>query len=137
MDTRMNNEIKDSVNAQALASAILPYLYVLIIASWAGIVRYLNYVKGHSTKLSIFILMVEIMTSGFVGVCTYWLCLYIGVSEPLMMFLVAIAGHLGAKAIKVFEQGWMRFFEKTNKGLSNDSDSKNDGADVESKSTDS
>lgn len=111
------NDLKDSVGETDKVMPWLPYLYVILLAGWAGIVRYLNKVKQQNLHLNVFLLFIEVTTSAFVGLCTYWLCLHFGVSETLTMFCVAISGHLGARAIHLFESFWQRLFQYWMRGV--------------------
>ncbi len=46
----------------------------------------------------------EIVTSGFVGVLTFWLCEFSSISPLLTAAFVGVSGHMGSRAIFSIEQ---------------------------------
>lgn len=94
--------------------SLLTYLWVFGWSTFGGLVSYLRKVReGIVHPISITEFVGEIVTSAFVGVITFWLCELAEFSPLLTAALVGISGHMGSRAIFLFEQ-WAerRFFRK-------------------------
>ena len=46
----------------------------------------------------------EVLTSGFTGVITFYLCEWAGLHQLLTAALVGISGHMGSRALMLFEK---------------------------------
>lgn len=84
--------------------SLLTYLWVVGLAIWGGIVSYVQRVRaGHSSKFSITEAIGEVVTSGFVGIMTFWLCESMGVPQLMTAAFVGVSGHMGARGIRLLE----------------------------------
>lgn len=80
--------------------ALITYLWVLVLSSFGGVVSFIHKIKsGASRKVNITELIGEIVTSGFAGVITFYLCEWASFSPPLTAALVGISGHMGSRAL--------------------------------------
>lgn len=80
------------------------YLWFVVLALWGGTVNYISRVKhNHPIRFSIAELVGEWAISGFVGVITIYVCLELEFSLYLTGALVAIAGHMGGRALFLME----------------------------------
>lgn len=84
--------------------SLITYLWVVGLAIWGGIVSYVQRVRaGHASKFSITEAIGEVVTSGFVGVMTFWLCEATGVPQLMTAAFVGVSGHMGARGIRLLE----------------------------------
>lgn len=80
------------------------YAWVVGLSAWGGVVSYIRKVRASITEpFSLMELVGEIVTSGFVGVLTFWLCTEAHLSTYLTAALVGISGHMGSRAVSGFE----------------------------------
>ena len=87
--------------------SILTYTWVVGLSIWAGSVSYIRKLRT-GLRFSLMEFIGEVVTSGFVGLLTYWLCEYAGIEEPLTPVLVGISAHMGSRAIWALENILMR-----------------------------
>lgn len=86
-----------------MAKEALPYLLTIIVAAWGGTVAYLEDLHKSGAKFSARNWLARIIVSGFVGVLTYWLCVAMGMEfGPMTAFCIAVSGHMGVEAMRVF-----------------------------------
>ncbi|WP_432473323.1 phage holin family protein [Amphritea sp. HPY] len=84
--------------------SLITYLWVLGISSMGGIANYVRRVKaGTAEKFSIMEVVGEIFISGFTGLITFWFCESADIDPLLTAALVGISGHMGSRAIALFE----------------------------------
>lgn len=82
----------------------LTYAWVVGLAIWGGVVSYIQRVRaGHISKFSITEAVGEIVTSGFVGVMTFWLCQSFSLNQLMTAAFVGVSGHMGARGIRLLE----------------------------------
>lgn len=99
-----------------MAYSLKTYGFMLGISIFGGLVSFYAKVKrGEAQYTSATVLIGEICTSAFAGLLTFWLCEWANSPQILTAPLVGIAGHLGAKAITLFEDAAKRRFESKNK----------------------
>jgi len=99
-DREPNMPEKDPTNY-----ALLTYLWVLFLSAWGGVVSFLAKVKAGNARAFNFVELIgEIVTSGFAGVLTFWLCEAAGINGLVTAALVGISGHMGSRAIYKMEQ---------------------------------
>lgn len=97
--------------------SMLTYLWVAGLSAWGGVVGYIRKMKnGTLPRFSFAELIGDIVTSGFVGVVTFWLCEAAGIHGLVTAALVGISGHMGSRALFTFEkyfenQVMKRFFQ--------------------------
>lgn len=91
---------------------LLTYAWVIALSFVGGMVSFTRKVRdGVARKFNFTEFIGEIVTSGFVGVITFWLCEWSGVHPLLTAALVGISGHMGSRAIFKLEQLVERFIE--------------------------
>ena len=81
------------------------YLWVIAWASAGGIVSFRQKMKrGDVRVFNIAEFVGELVTSAFVGVLAFWICEYSEVPKLLEAVIISISGHMGTRAIFLFEQ---------------------------------
>lgn len=91
----------------------ISYGWVLVLAMWGGAVSYIQKVRsGKIHKWSFTELVGELVTSGLIGVLTFWLCEFGNLPPLLTAAFVGISGHMGARGIFLLEQKLERWFGK-------------------------
>lgn len=87
--------------------AFVTYFWVIFLSTVGGFVSFYHKVKrGLASPFSITELVGELITSGFAGLLTFWLCEAGSINPLLTAVLVGISGHMGARAIFMIEK-WM------------------------------
>mgnify|MGYP002392824191 CR=1 FL=1 len=87
------------------------YLLLLTVSLLGGLVSWYAKIKAGTVKTwNLMHLIGELATSAFAGLLALWLCAYFDVPPLLMAAFVGIAGHMGTRAITVFEQWATRKF---------------------------
>lgn len=87
--------------------SLLTYLWVFGLSSLGGVVSFLNKLKkGHARAFNIAEFMGEIFTSAFAGVITFWLCENASITPLVTAAFVGVSGHMGSRAILLFEE-WL------------------------------
>jgi predicted CDP-diglyceride synthetase/phosphatidate cytidylyltransferase len=85
--------------------ALATYLWVVILAAAGGAVNFLRKIKsGTARAFNITEFIGELMTSGFAGLLTFWLCEAADVNKLLSAVLIGISGHMGSRAIFKIEK---------------------------------
>lgn len=90
------------------------YAWVIGVSMLGGIASFYGKVKsGHARWVNLGEFLGELVTSAIAGLITYWFCRAAGVNEWWMAAFVAIAGHMGTRALfmleKVLERWAARF----------------------------
>lgn len=79
---------------------LITYLWVVGLATLGGAVNFVRTVKmGAARVFNITEFIGELMTSGFAGLLTFWLCEWAGIDKMLSAVLIGISGHMGSRAI--------------------------------------
>lgn len=87
------------------------YIFLLGVALLGGLVSFYNRVRsGTAQAWSVMHLVGELATSGFAGLLAFWMCAYAGTPQLVTAALVGVAGHMGTRAIAVFEEWAARRF---------------------------
>ena len=87
--------------------SLLTYLWVFGLSSLGGFISFINKLKkGHARAFNVAEFMGEIATSAFAGVITFWLCENANISPLVTAALVGVSGHMGSRAILLFEE-WL------------------------------
>lgn len=85
--------------------SLITYFWVTFLSAVGGFVNFYHRVqRGLASPFSFTELIGELITSGFAGLLTFWLCEWSGVSTLLTPVLVGISGHMGARAIFQMER---------------------------------
>lgn len=74
------------------------YIFVVILASIAGFVRFLN-VSVKTGELKILALLRDLFTGVLSGLMAFWICEYFNLVGPLSNVAVVVAGVMGVRAI--------------------------------------
>lgn len=101
--------------------AALTYVWIIVLSCVGGIVSFMRKVKSREARpFNVPEFLGEILTSGFTGVITFYLCEWANLNQLLTAALVGISGHMGSRALILFE----RWAEKRFTGGINDGDDK-------------
>ena len=84
-------------------SVFLTWGWVIGLSTLGGLVSYFNKINTKRVKFNWVKLVTELITSAFVGIITYLLCDWSDLNESLTGAFVGIAGHMGTRAIFMFE----------------------------------
>ena len=85
--------------------AWITYAWVIVLSVIGGVVNFMRKLtRGISRPFNIVELIGELVTSGFAGVLTFWLCVWSGVSPLLTGVIVGVAGHMGSRLIFILEE---------------------------------
>lgn len=80
------------------------YIWFILLALWGGTVNYLSRIKQGKVEVFSFAELVgEWAISGFAGLLTTYICIEMELSWHMTAFFTGIAGHLGGRAIFIFE----------------------------------
>lgn len=74
------------------------YVFVIILASIAGFVRFLN-VSVKTGEMKFLALIRDLFTGILSGLMAFWICEYFNLIGPLSNVAVVIAGVMGVRAI--------------------------------------
>jgi hypothetical protein len=86
------------------------FVWLLILAIWGGTANYLNRLKNSKQPFKLVELLGEWTVSGFAGMLTAYLCIELGTSWQVMCFCAGISGHMGGRAIYLFEAKFKKLF---------------------------
>lgn len=90
---------------------LLTYAWVIGLSSWAGAVNFMRKLRsGHARAFNLVELVGEIMTSALAGLVTFWLAERAGMDGLTSAALIAIAGHMGSRALFRIEKWLERKF---------------------------
>lgn len=96
---------------------LLTYLWVILLSMFGGFVSFMRNLRNGKTRVfNVIEFIGEITSSALAGLITFWLCQASGVSQLMTAVFVGISGHMGSKALSMFEE-WAeaRFPEVSNK----------------------
>lgn len=80
------------------------YIWFILLAVWGGTVNYISRLKeNQQIKFSFVELIGEWAISGFAGLLTAYVCVALEFSFPMTAFFTGVAGHMGGRAIFMFE----------------------------------
>lgn len=87
-----------------LWSSISGYIWFVVLAVWGGSVNYVSRVRNDKAiKFSFTELLVEWVISAFAGLSAAFICMEYGLSWHVTACIAGITGHMGGRAIFVFE----------------------------------
>lgn len=82
-----------------------PTGWVVLLSILAGIVSFMRKVRqGDARRFNFAELLGECLTSALVGLATFWLCQWADANQYLTAALIAIAAHMGTRALFRFER---------------------------------
>jgi hypothetical protein len=80
------------------------YGFMLGVALLGGLVSWIAKVRaGQASAYNVMQLVGELATSAFAGLIAFWICAWAGTPGPLTAALVGVSGHMGTRAIGLFE----------------------------------
>lgn len=83
----------------------VPTIWMVSVAMLGGAASFYRKVQaGEVRYFNIMELLGEVIISGFVGLCTFWLCKSYEVDGYLTGVACAVTGHMGTRAIAIFEK---------------------------------
>jgi hypothetical protein len=86
----------------------LTYTWVVLLSMWGGAVSFLSKYKEGAVRPFNFTEMIgELVTSGFIGVLTFWLCEWSNTPPLLSAAMIGVSGHMGSRAIFQLERWFM------------------------------
>lgn len=86
------------------AYPLITYVWVILMAAWGGLVSFVRKRReGVVRAFNVTELIGELFTSAFVGIVTFLLCEWSGVPPLLTAAFVGITGHMGSRALFMFE----------------------------------
>lgn len=111
-------------NKDPFGYPLTTYLWVLGLALIGGAVKYLN---QKTERFSWLLLVRDLVTAGFAGLMTFWMCEWANISGPLSAVLISTSGLMGTRALREIENLYrLRLGLPVNN--ERDPDSDNDGA---------
>lgn len=85
--------------------SLITYAWVVGFAAFGGIVSFMRKRReGAVRTFNITELIGELVTSAFAGMVTFLLCEWSGVAPLLTAAFVGITGHMGSRALFMFER---------------------------------
>lgn len=89
----------------------LAYAWVAFLSIFGGTAYNVKKIKdGHLKRFSISEWVGDIVIAGFIGLMTYYLCMYSGVNQAMTGVLVGICSHQGTRGIAIIEETLFRKF---------------------------
>lgn len=88
--------------------SIITYGWVIGLSMIGGLISFMRKIKDGSVRVfNVTELIGEIVTAGFSGVLTFWLCEASAIDPLVSAAMVGIAGHMGSRAILQLE-AWLQ-----------------------------
>ena len=88
--------------------SLITYGWVFILSVWGGIVHNIRKVReGLITRFSLSELIGDVVTSGFAGIVTFYLCQAAELNNLATAAMVGVSGHMGARSLFLIEE-WLR-----------------------------
>lgn len=82
------------------AYPIITYLWVFALAMLGGAVNFATKLRAGVVRVfNLTELVGELVTSGFAGLLTFWLCEAADINKLMSAVLIGISGHMGTRAI--------------------------------------
>lgn len=80
--------------------SMITYAWVICLAGVGGAVSFMRKLKAGTVRaFNITEFVGELITSGFAGLLTFWLCEAADINKLLSAVLIGISGHMGSRAI--------------------------------------
>ena len=75
------------------------YIWAIGLAILGGLVKYLN----KADQFRFWILLRDLITAGFSGLITFWICEWMNIKGPLSAILIAASGLMGTRLLREIE----------------------------------
>jgi heme A synthase len=96
-----------------LSVPLKTYAAVLGAALLGGFVSWYGKVKrGEIPGYSVFHLVGELATAALAGLMCFWICLWLNAPDSITAAATGVCGHMGARAITLFEEFMIRRAKK-------------------------
>lgn len=83
----------------------LTYAWVFALAMLGGVVNFTRKLhEGSARAFNVTEFVGELVTSGFAGLLTFWLCEAADINRLMSAVLIGISGHMGSRAIFSIEK---------------------------------
>ena len=80
--------------------SMITYAWVLALSAVGGAVNFAHKLREGSARVFNFTEFAgELLTSGFAGLLTFWLCEAADINKLVSAVLIGISGHMGSRAI--------------------------------------
>lgn len=103
----MNEELRaaGAIAKDPGSYSYLTYGWIVFLAMWGGVVRVMREVRvsEKTWRQLIWIFVVELVTSGFVGVVTFYACEAADIRPLVTAMMVSVSGWMGVRALSVLE----------------------------------
>jgi hypothetical protein len=92
---------------------VLTYAWVIFLSMFGGFASFVVKLKeGKVRAFNITELVGDLVISAFAGIITFYLCQSAGFGNTFTAALVGISGHMGGRAIHLFEKFMENFVRK-------------------------
>lgn len=92
---------------------LLTYVWVTVVSLWGGAASFIRRVRAmDQPRYSAVEFVGEIVISVGVGLITFFLCEWANLDRMLSAAFIAVASHMGSRALLVGEQVLERWFKK-------------------------
>lgn len=95
----------DPLSRSPFDYSVLTYLWVIGLSAFGGVVNFMGKMRaGMVRAFNVTEFVGEVMTSALAGLITFWLTEWAQMDKMLSAVLIAVSGHMGARAIFMFEK---------------------------------
>jgi len=84
-------------------------LWVVVISVWGGFVSYISKIRN-GAKFSFLELVAEIMTAGFMGMLTFWMCQTAQLNDSMTGVFVGVGSHMGSRGLMILSEKYRKQF---------------------------
>ena len=91
------------IETKKIVVDIAIYLWALFMAILSGVVNHFSGIRRDKKSFVWVNFLIDILGAGVTGTITYHLCMDYGLSGHYTIALTAISGHMGARALVLFE----------------------------------
>lgn len=91
---------------------VAPYLSTIALSVFGGTVQYLGHLRSSKSQVRWSDFLIDITISAFAGFLTFKLCAYGHVESEMSSILIAVSGHMGTRAVRLFEKFYTKAIDK-------------------------